>query len=224
MKGNNGVDDTDTTIAGTITRVLGERIVAGTLKPGERLRQDTVAAEFGASHVPVREAFRRLEAQGLVVSLPRRGVRVAPLDAETIREVTAMRAALEVLAVRHAAPHVTQESLDAADRAIAETEASQDIAVWEAANRRFHRALAECSGMPRLLSAIDDLHAASSRFLFATWRERDWQARSDDEHRRILEAFQRGDGDEAAALLERHILSAGNALIEIVEAASQDSG
>ena len=63
---------------------LSQRILTGDLAPGAAVRQDHVAAEFGASHVPVREAFRTLEAQGLLVSEPRRGVRVAPLEPEFI--------------------------------------------------------------------------------------------------------------------------------------------
>ncbi|MEZ0003460.1 DNA-binding transcriptional MocR family regulator [Sinorhizobium fredii] len=89
----------DDTLASRISRALAERIISGALSPGERLRQDHVAEEFGASHVPVREAFRRLEAQGLAVSEPRRGVRVASFDLKEVREVAEMRAALEVLAL-----------------------------------------------------------------------------------------------------------------------------
>jgi DNA-binding GntR family transcriptional regulator len=73
------------TLAVRISRILAERIVAGEIEPGTRLRQDHVAEEFGASHVPVREAFRRLEAQGLAVSEPRRGVRVASLALSEVR-------------------------------------------------------------------------------------------------------------------------------------------
>ena len=75
------LDEDDGTLAGRIARTLADRIVAGTIAPGTRLRQDHVAAEFRASHVPVREAFRRLEAQGLVDNEPRRGARVPPLGA-----------------------------------------------------------------------------------------------------------------------------------------------
>ena len=64
------------TKAAQIARALADRIISGTLEPGARLRQDHVAEEFGASHVPVREAFRLLEAQGLAKNEPRRGVRV----------------------------------------------------------------------------------------------------------------------------------------------------
>lgn len=205
------------TITSRITRILADRIVAGALPPGERLRQDHIAAEFGTSHVPVREAFRRLEARGLVISEPRRGVRVAGLDPLAVREVTGMRAALESLALRHAIPQMTPDILAAAGQALQDGEASADIAVWEAANRRFHRTLLAPCRMPRLLSAIDDLHAASSRFLLATWQAADWQPRSDSEHAAILAAAASGAADRAAGLLADHILAAGEALIAMLE-------
>ena len=94
-------------LAHRISRELAARIVSGRIAPGERLRQDHIAAEFGASHVPVREAFRHLESRGLAVSEPRRGFRVAGFSSAEVREVAEMRAALEVLALRHAAPHLT---------------------------------------------------------------------------------------------------------------------
>lgn len=156
----------DDTLASRISRALAERIISGALSPGERLRQDHVAEEFGASHVPVREAFRRLEAQGLAVSEPRRGVRVASFDLKEVREVAEMRAALEVLALRHAIPHLTPAILDRAEAATVAAERSRDVRSWEAANRAFHRLILEPCAMPRLLAAIDDLHAASARFLF----------------------------------------------------------
>jgi DNA-binding GntR family transcriptional regulator len=205
-------DDDDRTLAGRIARTLADRIVAGRIAPGTRLRQDHVAAEFRASHVPVREAFRRLEAQGLVDNEPRRGARVPPLDPESIVEVTEMRAALESLALRHAFDRIGAGALAAARDAIAAGEVSTDITVWEAANRRFHRALIAPCGMRRLLAAVDDLHRASARILFATWRELDWQARSEHEHRACLEAIERGDCAAAQRLLESHIRDAGHAL------------
>ncbi|MCA1489625.1 MULTISPECIES: GntR family transcriptional regulator [Sinorhizobium/Ensifer group] len=194
----------DDTLASRISRALAERIISGQLAPGERLRQDHVAEEFGASHVPVREAFRRLEAQGLAVSEPRRGVRVAAFDLKEVREVAEMRAVLEVLALRHAMPHLTRAILDRAEVATAAADSSRDVRSWEAANRAFHRLILEPCAMPRLLAAIDDLHAASARFLFSTWRS-SWEARTDHDHRAILAALRQGKCEEAAAILERHV-------------------
>jgi DNA-binding GntR family transcriptional regulator len=176
--------------------------------------QDHLAEEFGASHVPVREAFRKLEAQGLLVNKPRCGVRVSHLDPEVVTEVTEMRAALEGLALHHALPHLCAADLDCAQQALVEGEASDQIADWEAANRRFHLAILAPSGMPRLMASITDLQQSSARFLFATWKQLDWQPRSDTEHWAILDAVKRGDGGHARELLEAHIRDAGKALVE----------
>lgn len=192
------------TLAARISRSLAERIIAGEIAPGSRLRQDHIAEEFGASHVPVREAFRRLEAQGLAVSEPRRGVRVAAFDLSEVKEVAEMRAALEVLALRHAAPHLTAAILDAAEDATKAADNSGDVRSWEEANRRFHRLIIEPCRMPRLLAGIDDLHAASARFLFSAWRS-DWETRTDHDHRAILAALRRGDVDTACSTLARHV-------------------
>src|SRR5882757_5943061 len=106
-----GVVGNDGSVPSQIVRVLAHRIVSGALVPGAKIRQDEIADEFRASHVPVREAFRKLEAQGLVVSEPRRGVWVAPLDPAAVTEITEMRAALEALALRHAIPNLTEADL-----------------------------------------------------------------------------------------------------------------
>lgn len=192
------------TLTARIARVLADRIIAGEIAPGARLRQDHIAEEFGASHVPVREAFRRLEAQGLAVSEPRRGVRVASFDTSEIREVAEMRAALEVLALRRAAPHMTAAILNAAEDATRAVDESQDVRAWEEANRRFHRLIVEPCAMPRLLGTIDDLHAASARFLFSAWQT-GWERRTDHDHRAILSALRKGDTEAACATLARHV-------------------
>ncbi|MEN5082593.1 GntR family transcriptional regulator [Bosea sp. TWI1241] len=210
------------TLAVRISRALADRIISGALEPGTRLRQDHVAAEFGASHVPVREAFQRLEAQGLAVSEPRRGVRVAAFDLREVREVAQMRAALEVLALRHAAPHLTRAMLDEAEEATRAGDNSPDVRSWEEANRRFHRLIVTPCGMPRLLAAIDDLHAASARFLFSAWRS-DWESRTDHDHRAILAALRAGDVEEAEAVLRRHVQWIGSKPIPTASGGTRDA-
>jgi DNA-binding GntR family transcriptional regulator len=197
-----------------LATALAQRIVSGELSPGSRLMQDHVAEEFQTSHIPVREAFRKLEAQGLVISKPRCGVRVSPLDPDMVLEVTEMRAALEGLALHHALPRLVRSDLDAARQALVEGEASDQIAVWEAANRRFHLAITAPCGMSRLMAAVSDLHQSTARFLFATWKHLDWQPRSDAEHWAILDAIERGKRKSARTLLESHVREAGRALIE----------
>lgn len=126
-------------LASRISSELAGRIISGRIAAGARLRQDQIAEEFGASHVPVREAFRLLEAQGLVENVPRRGVRVAAFSLDDLREVAEMRAALEVLALRNAAPHLTAAILDEAEEATRLGDRASNVEAWEEANRRFHR-------------------------------------------------------------------------------------
>jgi DNA-binding GntR family transcriptional regulator len=204
--------DDDRSLAGQIARALAAQIVSGALRPGERLRQDDIARAFRASHVPVREAFRRLDAQGLVVTEPRRGVRVARLDPADVLEVAEIRAALEVLALRHALPKLLPADLARAHAALESCVGRSEVADWEAANRRFHEAITSPCGLPRLIASIADLHSASARHLFATWQTLGWRPRSDDEHRAILEAVEARRGRTACELLASHVLDAGHAL------------
>ncbi|MGH6761782.1 MAG: GntR family transcriptional regulator [Phyllobacterium sp.] len=205
-----------------ISRALADRIISGAIEPGSRLRQDHIAEEFGASHVPVREAFRLLVAQGLAVSEPRRGVRVATFDLSEVKEVAEMRAALEVLALRHAAPHLTAAILERAEEATKAGDKSRDVRSWEEANRRFHRLILAPCGMLRLLAAIDDLHAASARFLFATWRS-EWEVRTDHDHRAILDALRHGQTDNAATILARHVQWIGKKPVKTALGTTRDA-
>ena len=197
--------DENSTVAARITEAIAEQIIAGTLKPDAPLRQDHVAREFNSSHVPVREAFRQLEAQHLVVALPRRGVRVAPLDATAIREISEMRAALEVVALRHAAPRLTPAHLAKIELALIESENAETLQDFEAANRAFHQALVAPCGMPRLLASLDGLQRANSRLVFAMARTAGWRPRSNQDHRLILQALRARNLEQASSLLTRHI-------------------
>jgi DNA-binding GntR family transcriptional regulator len=204
--------DVEETHSARIARILMERIVLGEIPPGARLRQDHIAAELGASHVPVREAFRQLQMQGLAEAIPRRGFRVTKFDLAELREVAEMRASLETLALRHAAPNITSKTLGEAEHAIRHGEAAENVHDWEKANRQFHRVILSPCQMPRLLRTVDDLHMASARFLFAAWR-REWETRTDHDHLRILEALRKGQTDLACATLSQHVGRIGKRIV-----------
>lgn len=195
---------TDETLSARIARALADRIISGTIAPGTHLRQDHIAAEFGTSHVPVREAFRDLESQGLAENLLRRGVRVTEFDVAELREVAEMRASLEALALRHAAPNITRTIIYEAEQVTLRGDHADTVRDWEEANRTFHRLILTPCHMPRLLRTIDDLQAASARFLFAAWQQ-NWEARTDHDHRAILDALRKGQTDRACAILARHV-------------------
>ncbi|WP_250475136.1 GntR family transcriptional regulator [Caballeronia sp. GAFFF1] len=206
-------ESTSMTLQERIAGRLADRIVKGELQPGEWLRQDAIAAEFTTSHVPVREAFRRLESKGLVQSVPRRGVRVADLDEPSIVEITRMRAALETLAMRVAMPLIQDTDIAAATAAIERANRAVDIEEWERCNREFHEAISRPCAMPRLLQTIDELHVARLRYMYATAHETDWDPQSQEEHCQILDAIRQQDVTKACACIERHILDSVEILI-----------
>jgi DNA-binding GntR family transcriptional regulator len=193
------------TVAERIAREIGERIVAGEFEPGTPLRQDRIAQEFGASHVPAREAFQLLRAQGLVVNEPRRGIRVAPLDPVAIQEIVEIRAALETLALRFAAPRMNSATFEKIEQTLLAGDRAKSMIEWEQANRAFHRALAVPCKMPKLLTMLDDLQLANSRIIFSATRSAGWRPVSSHAHRRILNALKKRETKQAVALLDAHI-------------------
>lgn len=199
-----------------IAASLAERIVRGELKPGDRVRQDEIAHDFSASHVPVREAFRQLEARGLLISRARRGVYVASLDQASLVEITRMRVALEVLALKYAIPNLTDDDIVLARRAAKQVDGSKDMSTWEDANRQFHLALYRPCQMPRVLHDIETLHEARLRYMYATATIIDWNPSSQDEHLEIIAAVKSRDTARACVLLEEHIVRAGDILLAAV--------
>ncbi|MCS3479329.1 DNA-binding GntR family transcriptional regulator [Bradyrhizobium elkanii] len=199
------MSDENPTTARRIAESIGQRIISGALQPDVPLRQDHVAREFNSSHVPVREAFRQLEAQQLVVAVPRRGARVASLDTNSVKEIAEMRAALEVVALRNAAPKLTSGHLARVELALIEGDNAETIQDFEMANRAFHHALVAPCAMPRLLASLDGLQLANSRLVFAMARSNGWRPRSNQDHRLILQALRARNVDQACNLLARHI-------------------
>jgi len=197
---------TEDTIAHRISRVLADRIITGVLKPDTRLRQEHIAEEFGASHVPVREALRRLEAQGLAVSKARRGVRVASFSSAAVEEATRMRSVLEGLALRQAGPNLTPNTLDRAEEVARACDQAINVVQQEAANRQFHSLLLTPCEMPRLLAEIDDLQMVGSRLLFLGGNKDLVAPRFDADHHTVLQYLRTGNLDEAVRTLERHVL------------------
>ncbi|SFQ76504.1 GntR family transcriptional regulator [Donghicola eburneus] len=187
-----------------ISAALTKRIVQGELKPGDKLRQDHIAKEFGASHVPVREALLHLVGRGLAVALPRQGVRVAPLDPDAVKELKVMRLALEPVALRHSIPRLSEAQIRRAEELQRICDQAEDVRTWEAANRGFHLATIAACDMPRLIGEIDDLQLLSARHFLRHGADR-WRRREDLEHRAIMTAVRKRDIEGAVMVLQRHI-------------------
>lgn len=183
---------------------LARRIIRGELIAGERLRQDYVAAEFGVSHVPVREALLKLAARGLVVSQHNKGVQVAPLDPLAQRELKLMRLALEPLTLLHSVPHLTPAQVREADALRQACDQAANIYDWEELNRAFHMKIYAACEMPRLLEAVENMQNLAARYILVHYHAR-WRPRVDTDHHGIMAAIRRNDPKAAAAILDRHL-------------------
>lgn len=203
--GESAFSGRDSGLVERIAEALLGRILQGEYAPLARLRQDDLAREFAVSQGTMREAFRKLEALRLIESLPRRGVRVAALDAAAEREIAAMRGALEVLAVRSIPRPPGRDHLRALEAILRRADAAQNLFENEAANRDFHVGLARPCAMPRLIATIADLNLAYSCHVFASARGDPWKPRYNFDHWRIFEAYASADLEHAATLLARHI-------------------
>jgi len=190
---------------------IRDAILAGALKPGQRIKERDVAAEMGISTTPVKEALRRLEQEGLVVSKPRRGAVVGPLVVTPEAEILELRADLEGLAARLAALKMTPAEKEALQRQLVETErpvpgddeTEQEVIVG--ATLEFHRLIHVGGKNPFVIRFLETL-APFDRTIRrkAILNESEWQ-RDDEEHRAVVDAIVRGDADEAERVMHEHV-------------------
>ena len=190
--------------------VLGElrkAITSGELKPGVAIRQEALAERLDVSRVPLREALKTLEGEGLVTYQAHRGYRVAELSMADLREVYRLREILEAEAVRAAVPMLDEAVFAALDAAQAEVEkaaADGDVAGMAAANRRFHFTLFEAARMPRLARIIGTLWDSTDAYRSLYYADGDNRRHVIAEHRAALAALRSGDAEGAVGWFDRH--------------------
>ncbi|HEY2717113.1 MAG TPA: GntR family transcriptional regulator [Solirubrobacterales bacterium] len=198
---------------------LRRAIVAGELRPGQRVGQEEIAERLGLSLAPVREALAALEQEGQLTYRPRRGYFVTELRLEDLREIYELRALLEDRAARRAAPLLDADALERielAAREVVEAAAAGDVAAELAANRRFHFALLEAPGQPhalRLIRLLWDSTETYRALYYNSPREREEAVRA---HERIVAALRAGDADRLVAELDAHRRRALDRLGEIL--------
>ena len=143
---------------------IRKSILDGTLEPGARIQQHALASELGVSHVPLREAIQRLEAEGFLAVHPRRGAFVMPLSVEDAREIFELRATLEVKALRASMAALTSEQLQIAREICAAGDGITDVVSYGELNVQFHRAVYAGAGRPRLQAMIETLWSNAARY------------------------------------------------------------
>jgi DNA-binding GntR family transcriptional regulator len=198
---------------------LRHAIVAGDLRPGQRVAQEEVALWLGVSVAPVREALRVLEQEGQVVYRPRRGYFVKELRIEDLEEIYELRRLLEERAARRALPTIDARTLRriqaAADECVVASE-SGDVATELAANRRFHFAILECPDHPHTMRVIRLLWDSTEAYRAIYYNSPAERRRATDAHARILESLQARDVDRLVAELDAHRRRALEVLREIL--------
>ena len=182
-----------------VLQAVREAILTNVFEPGARLRQEELADMFGTSRIPVREALRALEYEGLVRSEPHRGFTVTSLDADDVEEVYELRLLLEAEAVRLAIPLLTDEDLAELDAMFEVMNDSTDPDGQLAARERFYLRLFAVAGRPRLLSLIMRLRQEVARAL--RWPTIQY---SPSHHAQFYEAVKAGDANAAVAQLDGH--------------------
>ena len=190
---------------------IKEAIIKGHFKPGEKLVEQTLAQEMGVSRTPVREAIRRLEAEGFVVSIPRKGVVVSRADKEEIVQLYSIRAELEGLAARWAIENADEDDIRKLDEVISrmeETAASGDLDGVVQSNALFHDAIAQASKSRILCTLLKTLQDNIQRFRFQSLHLPGRPEAALAEHKEIVAAIKEKKTEEADRLLKEHLQNA----------------
>jgi len=209
------------TVASMTVDALRERILRGDYPDGEPLRQDAIADELGVSRIPVREALRQLEAEGLVSFSPHRGAIVSSLSLDEIDELFELRAEIECDLLRRAIPCMTKQQLDTALEVLDAFQTAYhagDVGRWGSLNWHFHAALHAPANRNLTMGVLQKLHQHSDRYFRIHLVLSHGGARAIEEHRAIAAAVCQKDVKSACQLMQAHILGAGQSLHELLEA------
>lgn len=194
---------------------IRERILAGLLPPGARIVAEDIAAELNVSRTPVREAFRQLHSEGLLVIRPNRGAVVASFSADELLDLFEMRAALEGLAARRACANWTDDfgdQLHVALRRLART--SPGSAAFMPLHDALHALISLQAGGSRLAAETERLRAAVERPLRLYFSRNETQADTLDDHRRLIDALEAGPPETAETAMRDHVMQTATRLVE----------
>lgn len=207
-------------LSSAVAERLREKILRGELQDGEQLRQDRLALEFEVSRIPVREALRQLEAEGLIKIVAHRGAVVSALSSDEIEELFDIRALLECEVLRLSIPRLTESDLEKAASVLAAFDKAvkqdDDARHWDRLNAQFHAVLYSRANRPQFSALIRTVVNNGERYSrLQAYLQRGFELAS-EEHRMLLDLCRKKDVNAACALLQAHIRKAGHSLKEFV--------
>lgn len=183
-------------------------VLNGEMLPGMRVGQEWLATKFGASRIPVREALRQLQDEGLVILAPNRGAWIADVTSQESIEVYKIREVLEPLAIAESVPRLTEADVDALDATVARLEQVDSVQEYIPLDREFHLKTYARAPMPQLLRMIERYWNSTQHF--RRWFVKDALAKnglpfSDPQHLMLVEMIRARDAEGAASIVRLHI-------------------
>ena len=200
-----------------IYRELFNRVVRGRLPRGEWLREDALAAEFGVSRTPVREALFLLAQDGLAEAIPRRGFRSLGFSVDDLEEAYEIRHVLELLALERAVgtlPIVELQSIRARMQSLRDVD---DPLAHAAVDAELHTVIINSSQSPRLIGLLSNLSRIMSTFRELSFEDEEIRHHAADEHERLVDALAAREGSAGAAILDDHIrVSKSRVMVQVL--------
>ena len=202
-----------------VFNTLRQAILRGELKPGERLMEIQPANKLGVSRTPIREAIRKLELEGLVLMIPRKGAEVAEITEKSLRDVLEVRRALEELAVELVCEKITDEQIqdlkDAAEE-FKESLKDGDITRIAEADVKFHDVIYMATDNQKLIQLLNNLREQMYRYRVEYLKRSDFHQQLIDEHEEIIETIESGQKDRAVQVVCQHVDNQVEAVMDTI--------
>lgn len=211
-----GIDDAFLPLRDVVFNTLRQAILTGELEPGERLMEIHLADRLGVSRTPIREAIRKLELEGLVTMIPRRGAQVAQITEKSMSDVLEVRRALDALCAELACDRITADELDALREACDRFEAAVrtgDVKAIAREDVALHDIIVQATGNQRLIALVNNLSEQMYRYRFEYIKDSGQHENLVQEHRMIYEGIVRKDKEAASAAAKTHIDNQKKAII-----------
>ncbi len=200
---------------------LRDQIIRGEIAEGTQLRQDAIATQYQVSRIPVREALRQLDAEGLIAIVPNRGAVVPALSPDDVEELFSIRALLEPEILKRSIPHLKEADFADAEAIlrtyVKELRRDDHVAAWGRLNWQFHSTLYSRANQPRSMAIIRNVNNNGERYTRLQLYLTHGIKRANEEHHRILELCRQRDVSAACKLLREHIEFAGQSLKQALQ-------
>ena len=203
-----------------VFNTLRQAILKGELKPGERLMEIALAERLGVSRTPIREAMRKLELEGLVVMIPRRGAQVANITEKDLNDVLEVRIVLENMAIEKACARMTEEDIEklwAAAKAFEQTTAEGNLVKMAEADVAFHEIIYQASDNKRLIQVLNNLREQIYRYRVEYLKEEETRNLLVKEHEEITQAIRERNVGQARELSYQHLENQRKGIISSIQ-------